>query len=373
MTTGISWTQHTWNPFVGCTPVGPGCDNCYAARDSAGRLRHNPLYAGLVDQDGAFNGEIHLAPDRLDWPLRKTKPSLIFVNSMSDLWHRDVPVEYLVEVLAVMVLADRHIYQTLTKRPKDQLRRLTDPAFLDLIDTARLARNNSRLFDQTGGALCDWPRHNWWLGVSIENRDYLWRARVLRETPAALRWLSLEPLLARLDPIDLGAYLACGHCGHTRRDHLMENPRRLCSGCMCTGWTGIDWVVVGGESGPNARPMDPGWVREIRDLCVEHEIPFHFKQWGRWIPYEPTAQQPFWIGQDGVEEDAHIFPADLTEGTPTHGWWAPPWTSAGIDDAGHPNDPVIFRSAYGLTIPKPPTLDDIAYQEYPPCPHLDAS
>lgn len=368
MTTGISWTQDTWNPLAGCTPVGPGCDNCYAARDSAGRLRNHPLYTGLTDETGAFNGTINLAPDRLTQPLRWKRGRLIFVNSMSDLWHQSIPSDYLVQVLGVMAAANQHVFQVLTKRPKDMKRRLTNDAFLDEVDTARLSHQ------QHLGALFgldpDWPRPNWWLGVSIENRDYLWRARVLRETPAAVRWLSLEPLLAR--PGDLAAYLTCGYCGHTRRDHMMENPRRLCSGCMCTGWTGIDWVVVGGESGDRARPMDPGWAREIRDLCADHEIPFHFKQWGRWIPYQPTAQQPFWLGQDGVEEDGHVFPGDLSEGRPTYGWWAPPWAD-GLDDDRGPADPIVFRSSHGRIVPKPATLDGVAHQEYPPCPLLDSA
>lgn len=370
-TTGISWTERTWIPFAGCTHISPGCDNCYAARDAAGRLSGHPLYAGLTDDDGRFTGEVRLAPERLTEPLRWRKPQLVFVNSQSDLFHPGLDGDYLVQVLGVMAAASHIVFQVLTKRPKDMKRRLTNAAFLDEVDSARMGH---RL------ALApDWPRPNWWLGTSIENADYLWRARVLREIPAAVRWLSVEPYLGPIaDGLAAGA-IDCT-CGHTKVSHIRDRPpgRGLgdlglpCALCRCDRYDGIDWVVVGGESGQRARPMDPGWARAIRDLCTDRGIPFHFKQWGRWVPYEPTPQPPYWLGQDGREVDAHWFPADLTEGVPRYGWWAPPWADGTDDDRG-PADPVVFRSLAGVGAPKPATLDGIVHQEYPPCTILDSA
>lgn len=216
----IEWTDATWNPIVGCEAVSPGCDHCYAATLVSTRLRNVPVYAGLAC-DGKFSGEIRLVPERLDQPLRWRKPRRIFVNSMSDLFHRDVPAEFIERVFDVMAEADHHSYQVLTKRPQ----RMAD------------------LFFDGGYQLA----HCEWLGTSIENDRYTFRADHLRRIPCAVRFLSCEPLLGPLASLDLA---------------------------------GIDWVIVGGESGPGARPMHPEWVTEIRDRCVAAGVPFFFKQAG---------------------------------------------------------------------------------------------
>jgi protein gp37 len=209
---GIEWTDATWNPVTGCSKVSPGCKHCYAERMSR-RLQ-------LMGQANYVNGfDVTLHPHMLELPLSWRKPRHIFVNSMSDLFHSGVPVDYIQRIFAVMRRAPWHRYQILTKR-SDRL------AVLDKI--------------------LDW-HPSIWMGVSVESDSYLHRIDDLRMTQAHIKFLSLEPLLGALTGLDL---------------------------------TGIDWVIVGGESGPNARPMEPQWVRSIRDQCLAAGVPFFFKQWG---------------------------------------------------------------------------------------------
>lgn len=208
----IEWTESTWNPVTGCNKISPGCKYCYAER-MAERLR-------AMGQPNYRNGfELTLQPQMLELPLRWKKPQTIFVNSMSDLFHKDVPLEYVQRVFDVMRRAHWHRFQVLTKRAD------------------RLAALNPEI---------DWPE-NVWMGVSVENTDYLHRIDDLRTTGARVKFLSLEPLLGPLKELDL---------------------------------THIDWVIVGGESGHCARPMDPAWVTDIRDQCAKAGVAFFFKQWG---------------------------------------------------------------------------------------------
>ena len=209
---GIEWTESTWNPVTGCTKVSPGCKHCYAER-MAVRLRAmgQPNYAN------GFDLTIHR--HMLEMPLRWRKPRLIFVNSMSDLFHEDVPLEFIQDVFDVMRRASWHTFQVLTKR------------------SGRLLALNHEI---------RWPP-NVWMGVSVEDRDYAFRIDHLRQTGASLKFLSLEPLLGSLPDLDL---------------------------------EGIDWVIVGGESGPGARPIKEEWVTDIRGQCLSGEVPFFFKQWG---------------------------------------------------------------------------------------------
>jgi protein gp37 len=208
----IEWTESTWNPVTGCTKVSPGCKHCYAER-MALRLQ-------AMGQPNYVNGfTLTLHEHMLGLPLSWKRPQMIFVNSMSDLFHEDVPLEFIQKVFDVMRRASWHIFQVLTKRS----RRLLE-------------------LDQE----IDWPP-NVWMGVSVENQDYTFRIEHLRQTNATLKFLSLEPLLGPLPNLDL-------------RD--------------------IDWVIVGGESGPGARPMKKEWVMDIRDQCLAANIPFFFKQWG---------------------------------------------------------------------------------------------
>ena len=210
--TGIEWSDSTWNPVTGCHKISPGCKNCYAAR-LAPRLKAmgNPRYANSF--------EVTLHHDLISLPTKWAKPRRIFVNSMSDLFHTEVPTDFIQEVFATIEESERHTFQLLTKRPERAL---------ELADSL------------------PWPT-NLWMGVSVENPDYLHRADVLKEIPAQVRFLSLEPLLAPLPSMNL---------------------------------TGIHWVITGGESGPGARSIEAGWVEDIRDQCQEQEVPFFFKQWG---------------------------------------------------------------------------------------------
>lgn len=208
----IEWTESTWNPVTGCTKVSPGCTHCYAER-MAKRLQ-------AMGQRNYLNGfAVTLHEHALTMPLRWKTPQIVFVNSMSDLFHEQVPLAFIRRVFEVMDSASWHKYQVLTKRSK------------------RLANVAPRF---------RWP-DNVWMGVSVENEDYEFRIDDLRGTNAALKFVSLEPLLGPLPDLDLER---------------------------------IDWAIVGGESGPNARPMDPSWVLEIRDQCVAARVPFFFKQWG---------------------------------------------------------------------------------------------
>lgn len=213
----IEWTEHTWNPVTGCSNVSPGCKNCYA-RAFATRLKA----MRVPGYENGFQPTIH--GDRLGEPVVRQRPTLYFVNSMSDLFHEEVPFNYIDAVFDVIDKTPHHQYQILTKRQHRM--------------EAYFARRASP--------------PNAWVGVSVENRKHgLPRIDVLRGIAAAIRFLSVEPLLEALGEFDL---------------------------------TGIDWVIVGGESGHRARPMRPEWVRSIRDLCAGAKVPFFFKQWGAWGP-----------------------------------------------------------------------------------------
>jgi protein gp37 len=219
----IEWTEATWNPVGGCTIISPGCTNCYAMR-MARRLEAmgQSKYAGTTRIAGGrakWNGRIILDHAAIDLPKKWKIGKTIFVNSMSDLFHEGIPFEFVKEVFDTMVATPQHTYQILTKRA-EYIENLSDEL--------------------------PWP-HNIWLGVSVENADYKWRIGHLRRTKAAVKFLSLEPLLGALGNLDL---------------------------------QGIDWAIAGGESGPNARPMQIDWVRSIRDQCKAANVAFHFKQWG---------------------------------------------------------------------------------------------
>jgi len=208
----IEWTDSTWNPLTGCTKVSPGCKNCYAERLS------NRLKAMRVSNyENGFHLTIH--ENSLELPLTWKTPQFVFVNSMSDLFHEDVPNDFIQRVFDIMRRSSWHVFQVLTKR------------------SDRLAVLDSEI---------DWPK-NVWMGVSVENSDYYYRVEHLRNTRANTKFLSLEPLLGPLANLNLNK---------------------------------IDWVIVGGESGPKARLMEEIWVTDIRDQCLDQKVPFFFKQWG---------------------------------------------------------------------------------------------
>ena len=212
MKSAIEWTESTWNPVTGCTKISPGCAHCYAER-MAERLQ-------AMGQKNYRNGfELTLQPQAVELPLRWKKPQRIFVNSMSDLFHKDVPVDFISQVFDTMGRADWHQYQVLTKR-------------------------SERLLELS--PILPWKPHIW-MGVSVESAKYTFRIDQLRQSGAHIKFLSLEPLLGALPDLNL---------------------------------TGMDWVIVGGESGPGARPMNPAWVKDIRDQCRAAKVAFFFKQWG---------------------------------------------------------------------------------------------
>ncbi|HSW29532.1 MAG TPA: phage Gp37/Gp68 family protein [Longimicrobiales bacterium] len=232
----IEWTDVTWNPVTGCTKVSAGCDHCYAER-IARRLLKETYRAALPVVDTAANRSnpfaVRIWPDRLDAPGKWREPRMIFVNSMSDLFHAEVPDEFIRRCFEVMLENDHHVYQVLTKRPGRAIR-LVEKVVPELFE---------------GGAI---PGHIW-IGTSVEAQDVDHRISQLLRIKATIRFLSCEPLLG---PLDLAGFF----------------PSQ--------GRSGIHWVIAGGESGPNARPADPAWVRALRDQCLESGVPFFFKQWG---------------------------------------------------------------------------------------------
>jgi protein gp37 len=254
--TGIEWTDATWNPTTGCDKVSPGCDNCYAMT-LAPRLKAMGSAHYQRDGDPKTSGPgfgISMHPDGLDKPLRWTRPRKIFVNSMSDLFHSGVTDEFIADVFIVMAIARQLTFQVLTKRPGRMRSLLSSPRFLSLLEDA--AKRRDRPFIAT------WPLPNVWLGTSVEDQKRAdLRIPPLLDTPAAVRFLSMEPLIGEV------SFRWAKWVPAINGNHL-------------DGLKGIGWVIVGGESGPGARPMDADLVRRLRDQCVEAGVPFHFKQWG---------------------------------------------------------------------------------------------
>lgn len=272
--TSIEWTDATWNPVTGCTKVSPGCDHCYA----------ETLYNRFHGK-GAFD-TVTLHPERLDVPQRWRKPRKVFVNSMSDLFHKDVPDEYIARVFAVMAATPQHTYQVLTKRHARMRAWASRCEPWDGYITHNGEAPSS--YGGTGvivGRADHWPLPNVWLGVSVEDQQWAdIRIPALRGTPAAVRFLSCEPLLG---PVYL------------RGGWLHSCEERGCTGCASP----IHWVIAGGESGPGARPMHPDWARSLRDQCMTAGVPFLFKQWGNWREllvgdYDKPIRQTHHFGDD---------------------------------------------------------------------------
>lgn len=263
--TKIQWTDATWNPVTGCTQVSPGCDHCYALT-LAERFRGTP---GHYFEQGF---DVVLRPDKLAQPLHWKKPRLVFVNSMSDLFHEEIPDEYIARVWAVMAMSRRHTFQVLTKRHGRLRSLLSSERFKVWTWAAQAELLGTCTPDDT------WPLPNVWLGVSVE--DQKWaniRIPALLETPAATRFISAEPLLG---PVDLhGPIDESGQHRPRLKYWLTGRPGFNLDGYHSIG-PKLDWVIVGGESGRGARPMHAEWARTLRDQCVETGTAFHFKQWG---------------------------------------------------------------------------------------------
>jgi protein gp37 len=295
----IEWTDATWNPVTGCSKVSPGCARCYAETFALTRLKGKVGYTGLpwTPENAAAN--VLLRPERLYLPLRWKQPKRIFVNSLSDLFHELVPDGYVGRAWDVMGRAGWHTFQVLTKRPermREWATRWADRSGDELVEfgrdrrpeavRARFSSGRAHLFaamlenlgeppEGSSYPLYDWmegwrywPRilPNVWLGTSVENDRWTSRVDELRETPAAVRFLSCEPLLGPLPSLDL---------------------------------TGIDWVIVGGESGPGARPMHSSWARDIRDRCAAAGVAFTFKQWGAWQRGSEFRDDAMVMARDG--------------------------------------------------------------------------
>ncbi len=300
MTTSIEWTDKTWNPVTGCTRVSEGCRHCYIERTPPFRMQGRKL-----------GDPVQLHPDRLDQPLRWTKPSLVFVNSLSDLFHEDVPTEFLEDVWARMCIADHHIYQILTKRPKRMHEWLTtqdwDRVGWIVAKTSPMAGHRALARKRAGFKMLE----HVWLGVSVEDQPTAdERIPILLQTPAAVRFVSAEPLLG---PVDLRRWL-----------QVYEHDGPPCCSDK-TGWhrlgenhvlgpaqSMLDWVIAGGESGPGARPCDIAWIRSIVQQCKAAAVPCFTKQLGSYVADRNDA------GFEGDEPTS--WPMDTDTDDPDNEW-----------------------------------------------------
>jgi len=346
----IEWTDATWQPVTGCSIVSPGCTNCYAMKLAGTRLRHHPSRAGLTVDSKAgpvWNGKVCFNEQWLDQPLRWKSPRRIFVCAHGDLFHESVPDEWIDKVFAVMALAPQHTFQVLTKRSARMRAYMLTPDRKRLIAaqsmpiSCMLARDGghkarikldhfSACFAGSG------PLPNVWLGVSTERQQEAdERIPDLLQTPAAVRFISAEPLLGPIDlkrwmphgkwgsfqgaPVYHQSYFMtkCDHCGWLGSSELAheisygDDADVACPQCnrifICDDLGdghGINWVIVGGESGAGARPMHPDWARALRDQCAAANVPFFFKQWGGWSAvYDRDRDDPDWRRCDVVKHE----------------------------------------------------------------------
>ena len=348
--TKIEWTDATWNPITGCSVVSPGCTKCYAMRLAGTRMKHHHSRQGLTRDSKAgpvWTGEVRFNEAWLHQPLRWRTPRMIFVCAHADLFQENVTDEWIDRVYATMALAPQHTFQVLTKRAERMREYLRDAASASriyelacdmaiemMLDVILIAQPWQERFAPPGKRvwLSRWPLPNVWLGVSVEDQTRAEeRIPVLLETPAAVRWISAEPLLGpvNLSSIDIDADGAMDAINpRLWRDEwalcwkgTTDNPDEAREGFL--DWYGLseipdgymhptlDWVVVGGESGRNARPMQAAWARSLRDQCADANVPFLFKQWGEYFPTS-DANGPYmiWSGKkaagrelDGVTHD----------------------------------------------------------------------
>jgi protein gp37 len=312
--TKIEWTDATWQPITGCQIVSDGCKNCYAMQLAGTRLAHTPSRSGLTRKNAAgkhiWTGETRFNRETLDQPLRWKRPRRIFVCAHGDLFAESVPTDWIDQVFAIMALAPQHTFQVLTKRPERMREYVADQntprrvarVCIDLFLDHKVKATNDWPVQSVGdiddpeGVTINWPLPNVWLGVSVEDQAAA-DARIphLLATPAAIRWISAEPLLGLVDLSELPGQDLDGVDTH---DALAGLYWAKCEGTnVFLDAPRLDWVVVGGESGPGARPMHPGWARSLRDQCAAAGVPYFFKQWGKWVPApdDPTH----WMATDG--------------------------------------------------------------------------
>jgi len=282
--TKIEWSEATWNIITGCSIKSPGCKRCYAMLLAGTRLSSHPSRAGLtklVNGRHVWTGEVRFNGQWLEQPLRWKRPRRIFVCAHGDLFHELVPDVWIDRVFSIIAQCPQHEFQILTKR-SERMRRYMDKLVDECLRWKRFGDAYASFVGNEAYDVgeCVWPLPNVWLGVSIEDRARMEeRAADLKASPAAVRWWSAEPLVDDLGEID---------------------PELL-----------PDWVVCGGESGRDARPMHPDWARSLRDQCEAAEVPYFFKQWGSWLPWS-AEQPPYWEAQNGEEADGHtLFPDDI--------------------------------------------------------------
>jgi protein gp37 len=332
--TKIEWTDATWNPITGCSVVSPGCTNCYAMRLAGTRLAHHESRARLTRDTKAgpvWTGEVRFNEQWLDQPLRWKKPRMIFVCAHGDLFAEGVPDAWIDKVFAVMALAPQHTFQVLTKRSA-RMRKYLARTFVRsdiLMQAKHLAAGRnlswSQLYDDPPHRIGPWPLPNVWLGVSVEDQKRAdERIPDLLATPAAVRWISAEPLLG---PVDLRKVAPMDN----RHLDVLVGVVLWIDGSYHDEFTQrVSWVVVGGESGPGARPMHPDWARSLRDQCAAAGVAFHFKQWGEWFPecqWEhnpdlvlPTAKGLLHIYRLPMHAVGKKAAGRLLDGTEHNGW-----------------------------------------------------
>jgi protein gp37 len=368
----IEWTDATWPVVVGCEMVSPGCANCYAVKD-ARRMGGNPnakvaaVYGGLVEPQSngvlGWTGVVRCIEERLDWPLRWTKPRRIFTTSQADLFHEKVPQDFLDRVFAVMAMAQQHTFQILTKRPERMRAYLSDGATPGRIWEARrwLIVERGLLKYSATQVEGPWPLPNVWVGTSVEDQTRAeLRIPQLLLAPAAVRFLSCEPLLGPVDLLNLraknGARIDC-----LNGDVKTPDGSEVYAACPGS----VTWVIAGGESGTSARPMHPDWARSLRDQCRAAGVAYLFKQWGEYAPlghYQSGWAGPVtgrqlrfpvtYVSPDGQRHTAEY---DLTNGMPTA---TAPVIRLGKKDAG--------RTLDGRTWDQFPTADGRVQREAVP-------
>ena len=326
--TNIEWTGHTWNPLSGCTKVSEGCKNCYAEK-----MAHRLQAMGAKGYENGFAVTLHY--DKLDEPLKRKKPTMYFVCSMGDLFHEDVPFEFIDKVWAVMAAASHHTFQILTKRPdrmEEYLRmQKFSPNHLG-IAIARIAGANERIRDFSQ------PLENVWLGVTAENQEQAdKRIPILLDTPAEVRFISIEPMIGAINLAKLEKDMSDGtRYGYKMNGLTGVGYEYIPDSSHEWKWAKLDWVIVGGETGANARPMHPDWVRSIQKQCKAANVPFFFKQWGEWTS-EGAHPAGKWemIGRCGKRLDEVKSSADLC--------WVAYTAKVGKKRAGHLLDGVEYR------------------------------
>lgn len=355
--TSIEWTEKVWNPVRGCSKVSAGCENCYAMKQARRFNGSGKPYEGLTKmvkgKGPQWTGEVRCVEEMLDRPLRRRKPAKVFVNSMSDLFHPDVPFEFVDRVFTVMALCPHHTFQVLTKRPERMREYLTHEDVK--VGICEAAEKNPAWRGRTSLPVGDvrLPLRNVWLGTSVENQPTAdERIPHLLQTPAAVRWLSMEPLLGPVDFYRSGSLGAeygdpCAFSALTGTD-VCDPPI-----------PGIDWVIVGGESGSRARPMDLAWPREIVAQCKAAGVPVFVKQLGA-APYEIAMR----LGR-GYDPDDLMKTMQNGRGVPDG------WTRVVTEGSDELMRYHRFKSKKGSDPSEWP--EDLRVQEYPAAPPEGAS